>query len=149
VHVAGSRSADCEGHGFSSWSYGCRDLQKDSALIPGSRDTLPEKWGNLRLDKFRRPLRCLRPWRARKTCWHMARRHCFEMAAALAAGIAKNHLFFDGNKRTALVVAMSFLELNGDENDTDEESIAVVFEQLAEGKRSEKWLSAWLEERAL
>jgi death-on-curing protein len=71
------------------------------------------------------------------------------MAAALAAGIAKNHLFIDGNKRTALVVAMSFLELNGYENDTDEESIAEVFEQLAEGKRSEKWLSAWLEERSV
>jgi death-on-curing protein len=73
----------------------------------------------------------------------------FELAAVLAEGIAKNHPFIDGNKRTALVVAMSFLELNGSESDTDEESIAVIFEQLAEGKLHERQLSAWLEERAV
>src|SRR3954447_2101174 len=37
----------------------------------------------------------------------------FRLAAAYAAGIAKNHPFLDGNKRTALVVCMTFLELNG------------------------------------
>lgn len=70
----------------------------------------------------------------------------FQMAAALACGIAKNHPFIDGNKRTALVVAMGFLELNGYESDADEESIAVLFEQLAEGKIKEENVSAWLEE---
>ena len=73
----------------------------------------------------------------------------FELAAVLAVGIAKNHPFIDGNKRTALVVAMSFLEVNGYESDTDEESIAVVFEQLAEGKLNERQLAAWLEEHAV
>ena len=36
-----------------------------------------------------------------------------ELAAVYAHGIAKNHPFLDGNKRTALVVALAFLEMNG------------------------------------
>lgn len=36
-----------------------------------------------------------------------------EVAAVYAHGIAKNHPFLDGNKRTALVVALAFLEMNG------------------------------------
>lgn len=36
-----------------------------------------------------------------------------EIAAVYAHGIAKNHPFLDGNKRTCLVVALAFLELNG------------------------------------
>ena len=37
----------------------------------------------------------------------------YEMAAAYAFHIGRNHPFVDGNKRTALVVALVFLELNG------------------------------------
>jgi len=37
----------------------------------------------------------------------------FTMAAAYAFHICKNHPFIDGNKRTALVCALVFLELNG------------------------------------
>ena len=37
----------------------------------------------------------------------------FEMAAAYFFHIIKNHAFIDGNKRTGLVVAIVFLELNG------------------------------------
>jgi death on curing protein len=35
------------------------------------------------------------------------------LAAVYAVGVAKNHAFVDGNKRTALFVAATFLELNG------------------------------------
>ncbi|TMA27177.1 MAG: type II toxin-antitoxin system death-on-curing family toxin [Deltaproteobacteria bacterium] len=35
------------------------------------------------------------------------------MAAVYAWGIARNHPFVDGNKRTALITAVTFLELNG------------------------------------
>jgi death-on-curing protein len=35
------------------------------------------------------------------------------MAAAYAYGLAKNHPFVDGNKRTAFIVALAFLEANG------------------------------------
>ncbi len=37
----------------------------------------------------------------------------YEMAAAYAFHIGKNHPFVDGNKRTALVSALVFLELHG------------------------------------
>ena len=36
-----------------------------------------------------------------------------ELAAAYLFGIAKNHAFVDGNKRTAIVAAGAFLILNG------------------------------------
>jgi death-on-curing protein len=37
----------------------------------------------------------------------------FEMAAALLVSLALNHPFVDGNKRTALLAALTFLDLNG------------------------------------
>ena len=40
-------------------------------------------------------------------------RDLFEMAAAYAFHLARNHPFVDGNKRTALACALIFLELNG------------------------------------
>jgi death on curing protein len=42
-----------------------------------------------------------------------AHRDLFAMAAAYAFHLVKNHPFVDGNKRTALVSALLFLELNG------------------------------------
>ena len=37
----------------------------------------------------------------------------FDMAAAYAYHLSQNHPFVDGNKRTGLVAALVFLELNG------------------------------------
>lgn len=37
----------------------------------------------------------------------------FEKAAALCRGIIADHPFVDGNKRTAMLVALTFLEING------------------------------------
>jgi len=37
----------------------------------------------------------------------------FEMAAAYLFHIVKNHAFVDGNKRTALLAALVFLDING------------------------------------
>ena len=37
----------------------------------------------------------------------------YEMAAAYAYHVCQNHPFIDGNKRTALACALTFLELNG------------------------------------
>ena len=36
----------------------------------------------------------------------------FELAAAYAFGIARNHPFVDGNKRTGLVAALAFIKIN-------------------------------------
>jgi len=47
----------------------------------------------------------------------------FEQAAAYAFHICQNHPFVDGNKRTALAVALVFLSLNGIELDDPKESL--------------------------
>ena len=69
------------------------------------------------------------------------------LAAAYAYGIARNHPFVDGNKRTAWVLARLFLALN---------DAVVVFEPadainamvaLAAGELSEEQMAAWFRER--
>jgi death-on-curing protein len=67
-----------------------------------------------------------------------------ELAAAYAFGIARNHPFVDGNKRTALVVAELFLGINGyDLTATDLECVE-MFLPLAAGEVSEQELAAWI-----
>lgn len=44
----------------------------------------------------------------------------FEKAAAIFESLCKNHPFLDGNKRTAFVTAVTFLEINGYETNFDE-----------------------------
>lgn len=68
-----------------------------------------------------------------------------DMAAAYAVGISRTHPFVDGNKRTALVVSLTFLELNGIRISAPQEEIYLVFLRLAERHMSEKQLSHWLE----
>lgn len=65
------------------------------------------------------------------------------LAASYAFGIAKNRPFLDGNKRTALVVAVSFLNLNGYDFDVDPRETYWVFYDLAQGTLSEEELAAW------
>jgi death-on-curing protein len=68
-----------------------------------------------------------------------------KLAAAYAFGIAKNHPFVDGNKRTALVAAELFLALNGiDLTATDLECVE-VFLSLAGGEMTEQELAAWID----
>ena len=67
-----------------------------------------------------------------------------ELAAAYAVGIARNHLFLDGNKRTALVVAGGlFLPLNGYELVADNREIVRVMLAVAEGLIDDAELAAW------
>ncbi|CAN5532063.1 type II toxin-antitoxin system death-on-curing family toxin [soil metagenome] len=65
------------------------------------------------------------------------------LAASYAFGIAKNHPFLDGNKRTALVVAVTFLNLNGYDFDASSEETYTMFLGLAEGSISEDDLAVW------
>jgi death-on-curing protein len=58
----------------------------------------------------------------------------FEMAAAYAFHICKNHPFYDGNKRTALVCALVFLELNGRTIEDPGDVLYNAVMKLAEGK---------------
>jgi death-on-curing protein len=69
------------------------------------------------------------------------------LAASYAFGIAKNHPFLDGNKRTALVVAVAFLNLNGFDFDAPGDETYTMFLQLAEGSISEEHLAVWFRER--
>ena len=68
------------------------------------------------------------------------------MAAAYAFGIARNHAFIDGNKRTAYVVCRTFLILNGFDLTADRVDRYRTFLALAEGSLSEAELAAWLTE---
>jgi len=66
-----------------------------------------------------------------------------ELAAAYAFGIARNHPFVDGNKRTAFVTAGTFLIRNGAALDVAEAEAVVVFTDLAAGRLTEAELAAW------
>ena len=69
------------------------------------------------------------------------------LAASYAFGIAKNHPFLDGNKRTAFVIAVTFLNLNGYDFDAPSDDTYTLFLGLAEGSISEDEVAAWFRER--
>ena len=66
------------------------------------------------------------------------------LAAAYAFGIAKNHAFLDGNKRTSYVVTRTFLVLNGYDVTADEPTRLRVWEQLGGGRMGEDECAEWL-----
>jgi death-on-curing protein len=65
------------------------------------------------------------------------------LAAAYAYGLARNHPFVDGNKRTAAVVSETFLALNGFRLAASDADLVVHFLALAAGELSEEALAAW------
>ena len=65
------------------------------------------------------------------------------LTASYAFGIAKNHPFVDGNKRTALVVSEGFLRFNGVKVVAPPEEKYLTFLHLADGSLSEEELAAW------
>ena len=69
------------------------------------------------------------------------------LAAAYAFGIARNHPLVDGNKRTALVAARTFLILNGVDLDATQDDKVLTFLNLAEGAISEEELANWIRKR--
>jgi death-on-curing protein len=66
-----------------------------------------------------------------------------DLAASYAYGMAKNHPFIDGNKRTALVVCETFIIDNGAPLEASDAELAVLFEELAAGEISEEELAEW------
>ena len=68
------------------------------------------------------------------------------LAASLAFGLARNHPFVDGNKRTAHVCYRVFLALNGADITASDEQKYVAMLSLAEGSQSEAEFAAWLRE---
>lgn len=66
-----------------------------------------------------------------------------DLAASYAFGIARNHPFVDGNKRTALVVSETFLALNGYALDCDDVAVVMTFLSLAAGEMTVDELAVW------
>lgn len=67
-----------------------------------------------------------------------------ELAARLAHGIAKNHPFVDGNKRTAYTCCETFLMLNGAELEAEAANKYLMVLMLAEGKCQPEDFADWL-----
>lgn len=67
-----------------------------------------------------------------------------DLAAGLAFGLARNHPFIDGNKRTAAVACEVFIMLNGGTLAADDLELYPRYVALAEGSLSEIDFAAWL-----
>lgn len=70
------------------------------------------------------------------------------LAAAYAYGLARNHPFVDGNKRTAAVACELFLELNGYRLLASDVELYPEFLQLAAGELTEEAFTDWLRSNA-
>jgi death-on-curing protein len=65
------------------------------------------------------------------------------LAAAYGFGLARNHAFVDGNKRTAYVVSEMFLALNGIKLTSSDADGILTFVALAAGDLTEDALADW------
>ena len=70
------------------------------------------------------------------------------LAAAYGYGIARNHAFIDGNKRTALVAAELFLRLNGWQMAVSGADCVLTMLAVAAGDITEDEFGAWLRAHA-
>jgi len=71
-----------------------------------------------------------------------------DLAAAYAFGLARNHPFVDGNKRTAFVVSATFMLLNGRDPAATEIEVVETFFKLAAGEMQEGDLANWFREKS-
>jgi len=60
----------------------------------------------------------------------------YDMAAAYLYHLTKNHAFVDGNKRTAMIAALDFLDLNGVDVETEAPSLFDLLVGVAAGRVS-------------
>jgi len=67
-----------------------------------------------------------------------------DLAASLAFGLARNHPFVDGNKRTAAVCCETFIELNSAQLIAEDIELFPRFLALAEGKLPVEEFAGWL-----
>lgn len=76
--------------------------------------------------------------------FHYGKTDLFDLAAAYAQSLIRNHAFLDGNKQIAFTIAVLFLEINGYEFQADEVSAIVKTLGLAAREISEADYAAWL-----
>jgi death-on-curing protein len=68
----------------------------------------------------------------------------FDLAAAYAFGIVRNHPFVDGNKRVALLAAALFLIEHDVEISASDEAVVTSMLSLADGSLDEEGFALWL-----
>ncbi len=73
----------------------------------------------------------------------------FDLGAAYAFGLIKNHPFLDGNKRTGFLSAYLFLDLNGWDLSVPEAEAVITVVALAKGNMDESGFSAWLKKNSI
>src|SRR5438034_9344720 len=66
------------------------------------------------------------------------------LAAAYMFGLARNHGYVDGNKRTAFMAAYVFLGLNGHDLEAEEPDVVTTMERVADGRLAEKGFADWI-----
>jgi death on curing protein len=79
-----------------------------------------------------------------KNKWAYENAELADLAAAYAFGIARNHPFVDGNKRTSLLALYTFLGVNGFDFNVPEAEAAAIILSLAAGEVSEESLARWI-----
>jgi len=75
------------------------------------------------------------------------RRDLASLGAAYAFGLTQNHPYNDGNKRVALVAMLTFLAINGQDIDAEEDDVLTTMLTLAAGRLTESELASWLRSR--
>jgi death-on-curing protein len=78
--------------------------------------------------------------------WGYGENDLCTLAAAYAFGVARNHPFTDGNKRTAWVLARTFLVLNVCHLFFEREAAISTVQSLAAGELTEEELASWFRE---
>ncbi|OKH33913.1 death-on-curing protein [[Phormidium ambiguum] IAM M-71] len=73
----------------------------------------------------------------------------FDLAAAYGYGLAKNHPFIDGNKRTAFTVMATFLLINGYLLEVPEKEVVQIMERLATDEENQESLAQWLRKNSV
>ncbi len=71
-----------------------------------------------------------------------------ELAAIYAIGIARNHPFIDGNKRTAFAALVLFLSLNGLQLVAPEVEATIMALRMAAGDADDAEYIAWVRDHA-
>jgi len=71
-----------------------------------------------------------------------------DLAAAYGVGLAKNHAFIDGNKRTAFVAVELFLVLNGYELVASDADCVLTMLSVAAGELDEVAFASWIRDNS-
>lgn len=76
--------------------------------------------------------------------WRYEEADLASLAAAYAFGLARNHVFVDGNKRIAFVAMTTFLRLNAVAFKPDQAQATAMIVELAAGEIDESGLTRWI-----